>query len=434
MFSLQIRFIPVIINVVIDMEKESKTLEFKEDKTKTYLKTVSAFANFGAGEIRFGVNDDGEVEPISDPRAFVLEIENQINDSIKPQPFYNIVLNPNKTVSIFVEKGSNTPYLYNGKAYKRNHTSTVEADLVELKRLILAGNNQTFDQVECGVENLTFSSLEEQLRKRIGIRKVDESVLKTLGLLTEKGFNNAALLFSEQNALNGIDIVVFGKNINIFKERYDLSHFSIIQQFEKTIEVFDRVYVEEQVTARGRNIIERIPFIAFKEILSNAIVHRAYDVQANTKIEMWEDHITISSPGGLPSNITFEQFKSGSFSIARNPIIASTMNRIGLIEMFATGIKRTNESYFNFDVKPRYEIIGDSVKVTLPCTTGELMFAESDDYDFLMLLNSNVLYTREQLEQISGYNKTKLIRMLNRLISKGLLQRVGQGKRTFYRK
>ena len=414
------------------MEKESKTLEFKEDKTRTYLKTVSAFANFGGGEIRFGVNDEGEIVPIHDSQAFALEIENQINDSIKPQPFYNIVLNPNKTISVFVEKGSNTPYFYNGKAYKRNHTSTVEVDVVELKRLILAGNNQTFDQVECGRNDLTFSSLEEQLKKKIGIDKVDESVLKTLGLLTDKGFNNAALLLSDQNTFCGIDIVVFGKNISIFKEKYDLSHLSIIQQFEKAAEVFDRIYVEEQISGKGRNVVERIPFVAFKEILSNAIIHREYDVRANTKVEMWEDHITISSPGGLPSNISFDQFKSGSFSILRNPLIASTLNRIGLIDMFATGIKRTNEAYFKFDVKPRYEIIGDGVKVTLPCTTGELIFGEADEIDFLSLLDSNVLYTRERLEQISGYNKATLIRFLNRLISKGLLQRVGQGKRTFY--
>lgn len=36
------------------MRTECKTLEFKLDKTKAYLKTVSAYANYGDGGIVFG--------------------------------------------------------------------------------------------------------------------------------------------------------------------------------------------------------------------------------------------------------------------------------------------------------------------------------------------------------------------------------------------
>ena len=35
--------------------KESKTLEFKESITKSFLKTVSAFSNYDGGEIIFGI-------------------------------------------------------------------------------------------------------------------------------------------------------------------------------------------------------------------------------------------------------------------------------------------------------------------------------------------------------------------------------------------
>ena len=37
--------------------KESNVLEYKEKITNTFLKTVSAFANFGTGEIKFGITD-----------------------------------------------------------------------------------------------------------------------------------------------------------------------------------------------------------------------------------------------------------------------------------------------------------------------------------------------------------------------------------------
>lgn len=41
------------------MVKESKTLEYKEKVSQSFLKTVSAFANFEGGKILFGVTDDG---------------------------------------------------------------------------------------------------------------------------------------------------------------------------------------------------------------------------------------------------------------------------------------------------------------------------------------------------------------------------------------
>lgn|GEM_PF-5968819 len=40
--------------------KENRSFEVKERVTNTILKTVSAYANFGDGIIRFGITDDGK--------------------------------------------------------------------------------------------------------------------------------------------------------------------------------------------------------------------------------------------------------------------------------------------------------------------------------------------------------------------------------------
>ncbi|MDY0120261.1 MAG: ATP-binding protein, partial [Clostridia bacterium] len=47
--------------------KEKKDLEYKEKITNTFLKTVSAFANYGDGEIVFGVNNNGDIVGIDHP-------------------------------------------------------------------------------------------------------------------------------------------------------------------------------------------------------------------------------------------------------------------------------------------------------------------------------------------------------------------------------
>ncbi|WP_026395918.1 AlbA family DNA-binding domain-containing protein [Acetobacterium malicum] len=68
--------------------KEKKTIEFKQEFTPSFLKTVSAFANYGDGEIIFGISDDGELVGIKNIDQLKLAIENAINDTIEPRPIY----------------------------------------------------------------------------------------------------------------------------------------------------------------------------------------------------------------------------------------------------------------------------------------------------------------------------------------------------------
>ncbi len=64
--------------------RESKTLEFKSRISNTFLKTISAFANYSGGSVIFGVNDDGTVCGLKNPEQACLDIENKINDTIHP--------------------------------------------------------------------------------------------------------------------------------------------------------------------------------------------------------------------------------------------------------------------------------------------------------------------------------------------------------------
>lgn len=94
------------------MRRETRDLEFKESISNTFLKTVSAFANYGDGRILFGVDDDGKVVGLPDLSQTCLDIENRINDSIFPVPDYRLEINKDQTVTLWVYKGTNTPYLY----------------------------------------------------------------------------------------------------------------------------------------------------------------------------------------------------------------------------------------------------------------------------------------------------------------------------------
>ena len=70
---------------------ENRNTEFKERYTKALLKTVSAFSNYHDGKIVIGITDKGNVVGIEDTKQLRLNIENAINDSIHPRPYYEIL-------------------------------------------------------------------------------------------------------------------------------------------------------------------------------------------------------------------------------------------------------------------------------------------------------------------------------------------------------
>lgn len=66
--------------------EESANREFKRELSKAYLKKVSAFANFGMGKIKFGVDNDGALVGLRDPDDARFRIENATNDSMRSVP------------------------------------------------------------------------------------------------------------------------------------------------------------------------------------------------------------------------------------------------------------------------------------------------------------------------------------------------------------
>ena len=281
--------------------RETRIVEYKSEVTNTFLKTVSAFSNFGTGKILFGVSDDGLVLGIDNPDQKCLDIENKINDSILPKPDYSISINrSNNVITLEVYEGRYKPYLYKGKAYRRSDTASIEVDQIELKRLTLEGNNLYFESLANDNKDMTFDELEKSLIEKLGIKEVNDDTLRTLGLYTKNGqLNNAASLLSDKNSFAGIDVARFGNSIDEILDRESFIHISVIAQYDKALTMYRRYYQYEQIKGADRVLIESVPEKAFREAVANALVHRTWDVNANIRISMFADKIEISSPGGF---------------------------------------------------------------------------------------------------------------------------------------
>ena len=416
--------------------KESRQLEYKEKISNTFLKTVSAFANYDGGSVLFGVNDAGEVVGISDIEQKCLDIENSINDNIKPQPDYCIeIINNGKTISLNVRPGVNKPYLYKGKAYKRNDTSTIEVDHIELKRLILAGENMDYEELPSHDQNLEFSYLEQELISKTGIKQLSKDILKTLNLYSDNnGYNIAAAIVSDKNDLPGIDIAKFGETISIFQKRKTLEHQSIIRSFYEAVEMYKDYYQYEKVEGFERKLIETIPEEAFREALANAIIHRVWDINSHIRVSMFDDRVEIVSVGGLPNAVTVESYLSGDLSVLRNPILANVFHRLNLIEKFGTGIRRIKEAYTDSQTKPSFEVTENIIKVTLPLLS-EKMDLTQDELAVYSVLSKNINKPISEIMSSPSieFGKSKVTEILKRLANKKLVDIEGTGRGTKYR-
>jgi ATP-dependent DNA helicase RecG len=416
---------------------ESKTVELKEKYTKSILKTVSAFSNYHDGTIYIGINDQGDVVGFSRVNEEKISIENSINSTITPKPFFdmNILEIDNKNIlEIVIYKGDNGPYYYQNTAYMRNDTSTIPVDGTNLTRLILNSKNLTYDQLNASQTELSFNYLKEKLSLVLNIKDTNKAVLTTLGLYSGKNYNNGALLLSDNGNMSQsyVDIARFKLDINHFIDRKRFEHQSLLYYFDQTMNYFQAHYPPYQ-TIEGiqRTTKEQVPLIAFREALSNAIIHRDYLLNSGVQLAMFENRIEIVSPGGLPEGMDEDQYYRGLTSLSRNPIIANVFFRLNLIEQFGTGIKRIIDSYKLYKIKPSFDIQKSLIRIILPVSNFDYSKLEKKEA-IVSYLHAYPKSSRQSIEDAISIEKSTLIRRLNELDELGIVSKIGNGPSTIY--
>ncbi|MBP5370803.1 MAG: ATP-binding protein, partial [Bacteroidales bacterium] len=99
---------------------ENTTCDFKEaverKQPKSWLKSVSAFANTVGGVLVFGVNDDGETIGLENAKADAEFISDRIKVFMDPVPEFELVTKPAQNgrflLELHVSAGDMTPYYY----------------------------------------------------------------------------------------------------------------------------------------------------------------------------------------------------------------------------------------------------------------------------------------------------------------------------------
>lgn len=298
----------------------------------------------------------------------------------------------------------------------------------------MEGRNSSYEELSADNQNLTFKVLEKRLMDITGIDACDKNVLKTLNLYSEKeGYNIAAEILADDNSYPGIDIGKFGESISIIQKRKTFEHISILTVYDKAYEMYKDYYQYEVIEGAVRKKVERIPAEAFREAIANALIHRVWDIKEQIRVFMFDDRIEVFSPGGLPFELSKEEYLAGNYSKLRNPIISNVFYRLKLVEIFGTGIRRIKECYEDSVSKPIFEIYENSIKVVLPVVKSKksMKAEEVIVYDILSKTEGKSM---SEIVRLSRFGKSKIHTILNALISQEFVYITGNGRGTKYHK
>ena len=206
---------------------------------------------------------------------------------------------------------------------------------------------------------------------------------------------------------------------------------SVLVVYEKAIEVFRDYYEYEVIQGADRKKVEKIPEAAFREAIANALIHRAWDVEAQIRVSMYDNRIEIASPGGLPAGITEKEYLEGKLSVLRNRNLANVFYRLGFVEIFGTGIARIKQLYEDALMKPDFEVSENAIKIVLPLLEENADLTE-DERAVYKVLSKTMLKPISEIAPYVSFGRSKTAQLLKEMVQKGVVMVEGKGRGTKY--
>ena len=445
-------------NLLLDIQKgENKKLEFKVKfpKSETLAKTIIDFSNTAGGKLIIGVDDNKNIIGIDEDKVFEYEekVASIINDLCYPTILPEIYIqNINSKLLLVIEvfRGALLPYYLKPKGKLKGTFIRVgstnrladEQIIAELQRQRL---NKSFDEeenFEFNLDNLDLSIIYKQFEKID--KRCDYEKLKNLKLI--KTLNNQEI---PTNAL----VITLGKFDNssikcarfkgITKEIFiDKKEFNqdLFFNLEKTIK-FLKNHLNLYAKVEELQLKEEfeIPLLAIREVLLNAIIHRDYTRNSDIKVAIYDDIVEITSPGNFPNGLNIDDVMNGRSEL-RNKVIANLFRELKYIESWGSGIEKIknlcNKYKIKFEIKeePNYvSVIFHRKKI--PNNAGKIPnnteLNENEEKIINYLEQNRKIYSKDLVEILDLKERT-IRNILNSLLKKGIIQKIGKTKGSYY--
>ena len=424
----------------------------EEKKPKSWLKSVSAFANGLGGSFFFGIDNDGIVKGLDDVQHVCETISSRIRDYMDPLPEVEMIPHDVDGLHILqlkVNAGHYTPYYYVGDgqriAFVRIGDESMPATAEQMVRLVLKGSNKTFDSLvtDYKAEDNTFVILANTFKKRT-TQEWNKKFLVSFGLVTNSGvLTNAGALFADDcplwqsrlyctrwdgkdksDAINDAEFT--GNILLLLREAMNFVKSNTRRGWEKL--------------PNGRKNKPEYAERAVLEAMVNHFIHRDYTVMGSeVHLDIYDDRLTITSPGGMYNGMLIQDLDIADVSSERrNPILANVMAQLDYMEKRGSGLTRIcNETKalegYKDELKPMFK--------STPTQFQTIIFASSDtpnvgdmsetklterQQKILNLIKESPTITGKQMSETLSVSQRTIERDLSALQKKGVLKREGK--------
>ena len=432
-------------------------------KVKSWLKSVSAFANTAGGTLIFGITDGEEIVGLEDIKSDSEFISQKIKERISPFP--EVVMKLHKTedgkelLMIHVPAGAETPYYYTGdgvtEAYIRIGNESVIADAIELKRLVMRSRNSSYDSLmsPCNYEDFSFTKLRERYKSWTG-NSMTEKSFESFGIRDTQGrLTNAGVLLADDSPIrwsrlfctrwNGLD-KSGGQVDALDSAEYSGSLIILLNEGMSFVKRNMKTLWKKTPDSRIEmpDYCERSVF----EALVNALIHRDYLINGSeVHVDMFDDRLVIYSPGGMPDGTQIEERDIADIpSIRRNPILADIFARLGYMERQGSGLSKICTAYENAaNYQPGLEPMFHSNRVEFTVKLPNLNFKASNNEALnealnevltnnqkmmIDILSNNPTITQKEIVKRTSLSRSTVQRAIKELTEMGRLERAGSKK------
>ena len=429
--------------------KESQTVEYKQNWHNEYLKVVSAFANSSGGVLYIGLDDQGKSFGLKNVKKLLEDIPNTIRNKLGILPSVELDRKNRKDIIKISILPSSVPVSCNGKYYMRSGSTVQELRGKELADFLIRKTGIAWDDAFEDRWNWDFleeSTIEDFKRFAVDripsiVREKDfATILKKLNLFENQHLKRAAIILFGREVQRSyshacVKIGRFLTDTDI--QTTDIVKGNLFQQLETALEILRTKYLQSNIKFEGihrRDILE-YPYEALREAIINVLIHRDYRSFSQIQIRVYPDKLIIMNAGSLPPEVPVESLKTEHLSRPRNKLLAETFYYAGFIEAWGRGTLKIVEKCVAQGLpEPDFKEKNGVMTVTF--------YKDKWNKKNLRKLGLNerqikaVMYVKEkgkitnkEFKELYDISRQTITRDLTALVQKKVLRLIGKGKR-----
>ena len=431
--------------------QENYNTEFKQSWRDEYLKTLCAFANTHGGILYVSKDDDGNVVGLDNDKKTLEDLPNKIRSKLGILADVQHHKTDGKDyLSIEITAYPYQPISYDGRYYRRSGSTTQLIDGTELEHFLLSKHGRTWDTVpiaHVASEDLSLEVIHRFKTKVMQTGRLTEIqnwdnhlLLNKLHLFAERGeLTRAAILLFHNDPerwIKGAFIKIAAFDTNGELRFQDSVNGSLIEQIDKTLDLLKTKYLTYDISFEGASRRERLrlPEIALRESLLNAIAHKDYSDSTPTQIKVYPHKVVFWNAGRLPENWSIQTLWNGHHSKPFNSLIADALLRSGDIESIGSGYERIKRAMREYQLpKPDITVLGGlQISYISNLTAWWLQQGLSDDQiTILQFAYNNGRISNQQIQNLLSISSATAKRLLNELSP--FMQKHGErGRNVFY--